>query len=202
MTRHTADTLRANLFLGPARQTVEWAERELTDARAAVRQSADRVGLPRDGIFSETKYVPRTTAHRWYKDGHAEGRGQGIDEIAGALKPPAQGDAFYDTWVHLQRFGVPQVDRILRDGDHDHVADRQSAEVVQLQDAIRKRSQPDLSGNARIGAPTTPGRLADAILAAGERARSDGADERPATKNPLAQAILDAARKAHTRDDQ
>jgi hypothetical protein len=190
MTRDTADTLRANLFLGPARKTVEWAERELTDARAAMRKAADRVGLSRDGIFAESKYVPRATADTWYHDGHREGRRQGIEEIAAALQPPGPGDAFHETWKMLQKFGPPRLDLI----DLDRAASRQDA-VVSIQDEIRRRD------TARYGEVTNPQALARQILAASERAKS-ATDSDPAPKRgPLAQAILDASKKAHRRED-
>jgi hypothetical protein len=70
-----------NTSLAEQRQRLRDAERELASARQSMRAAADAAGIARSGLFSDTHFVPRSTADGWYNDGVSEGRREVIDAL-------------------------------------------------------------------------------------------------------------------------
>ena len=84
------DHLRRRLGLVPSgeraslallRERLRRAESELEAARAAMRSGADAAGVERAGLFSDTRFVPRSTADNWHESGVAAGRREVIDAM-------------------------------------------------------------------------------------------------------------------------
>jgi hypothetical protein len=81
-------------------------------------------------------------------------------------------------------------------GGHPDGAQTPHDEVAAIQPRIfaEQTGSMAMERNAEIGAPTNPAKLADAVLAAGERARSGTDSDLAPEPDALAQAIIDAGK--------
>lgn len=187
-----ADRLRARLGLfnvnAPSlelfRQRMAKAETDLEAARDAMRGAADRAGIPRGGLMEGSRFILRTSGERWANEARADGIRQGRDHAFGLFERAGTSEfahiaAVLPKWKSGERSGAATaVD-----------------EVAEIQARIRKAREPDLSGNAQLGAATTPEALADQILAAGRRARSATDADPPRETTALSDAVLRAGRR-------
>jgi hypothetical protein len=177
----------SSLALGLARCAA--AEANLESARVTARAAARREGVKISGLFSESQFVMRGTAERWTDEARAEGHEQGAKEITAAYKmmlaPPSGVFAALAVAVRKAIAAGGFKDILGRDkgGAPGAADDPDAAEVAE---------QARIMAEAKI--------LAEKILAAGERARSDGSNERPEPTGK-AKRILDTAAKAHRRGD-
>ncbi|MFZ3352253.1 MAG: hypothetical protein WA268_15445 [Xanthobacteraceae bacterium] len=62
------------------RMRVETAERQLSQARADMSKRADELKISHHGLFSESKFVLRTSSESWQNDARKDGRNQGRKE--------------------------------------------------------------------------------------------------------------------------
>jgi hypothetical protein len=184
---HAVPTLAVDgMMLNVALSKVAEAERVLEAARSAARAAARAAGQKVSGLFSGSQFVNRSWAERIADEARAEGHEQGGKEMialyAKINAPPSPEYAALGRAVRAAVargelkgwFGIP------RDGD----------EAPSDPDAAEAAEQARIEAEAKI--------LAEKILAAGERARSDGSNERPPPTGK-AKRILDAARAAHRK---
>jgi hypothetical protein len=72
-----------------SRQRVAKAEAELEAAREAMRNAADKAGIPRANLFSESLFVARSSAEKWTDEAaarsHAEGKQAAYEEVTRAF---------------------------------------------------------------------------------------------------------------------
>jgi hypothetical protein len=165
---------------------VATAEANLESARAAARTVARSAGVKISGLFSESQFVGRGTAERWADEARAEGRDQGFRETVAAytrmLAPPSG---------EFAALAVAVRKAIAAGGFRSILGKDKAPTDAADSDAAEAEEQARIEVEAKI--------LAEKILAAGERARSDGSNERPAPTGKAAR-ILAAARKAHGRE--
>jgi hypothetical protein len=197
-----ADKLRVRLGLINApslellRQRMTQAETTLEATRAAMRTAADAGGIKRGGLFEGSKFVLRTAGERWAveaeKRGHLLGAEWMADKLERAHRPESEKmkDPFYRLAQGMLRRGVAGRD----------IGDTGLSEVGAIQARILKDREPDLSGNAAIGAATTSEALAEQILAAGKRARSPTDSDPEPEMNALSRAIVESGRKRRQED--
>jgi hypothetical protein len=171
------------LMLDVALGKIAEIERTLEGARDAARATARRAGVSGSYLFGETRFLPRSTAQRWRDEALERGKAERtalLIRVAEAVKNP---DPRFAGVGEALRRGMERgaFNTILGEAD-PNALDEAEAEA-----------------EAAARAKTT----AEQILAAGERARRDGANERPEPTG-LAKKILDAGRKAHRKigDDQ
>jgi hypothetical protein len=69
------------------RDEVATAEAALIQSRINLRAAAERKGLPTAGLFSETEFVPRSTAERWERAAERKGRDGMVDILMAVANP-------------------------------------------------------------------------------------------------------------------
>jgi hypothetical protein len=172
------------------------AEENLENARGAARAAARSAGKKISGLFSESAFIRRESGERWADEAagraHAEGKQAAYEEL---------------TRVFCRINGVDYEDAVAR---------AKISAKISKEDSARKQAEMrnagffdaveagDLKRAGRIlnellfpGGAQSSRRSADTarqIIAAGVRARSDGADERPGPEG-LAKLIVNSGRK-------
>src|SRR5665647_364237 len=86
--------------LANLRRALKAADRALLRARNELRAAVKRGALSTEGIFSETKFVMRTTAHRWAQDAKDQAETEKF-EIFEILRKMAKGDLAPSPFAHL-----------------------------------------------------------------------------------------------------
>jgi hypothetical protein len=174
--------------LAAALAEVARAEAALEAARSQARAQARREGKGVRNLFSEGKFVARGSAEKWCDQARAEGRNEVIDGMyeARGLDPKkerariaAESEAFgvmWDDYVAEWQATLKEAgfDAAVAAGDHVKAA------------AIFRAASPEISQAASTGAR---------IVAAAERARHSGSDERPAPTGLAAQIIRAGQRR-------
>jgi hypothetical protein len=169
------------------------AEANLESARVTARAAARQEGVKIVGLFEGSQFVWRATAERWRDEGIERGREETTAAYKMLLAPPS--GEFAELAAAVRR-------AIAAGGFKDYLGGKKKGEAPA--DAAADLD-PDALAEAEAAAKVEAEAkiLAAKILAAGERARSDGSNERPAPTG-RAKRILDVARAAHRRqgDDE
>lgn len=164
---HGMPSLTGTTSLASALAQVEQAEAALSAARSAARAAARRAGRSTRHLFDGHPFVARASAERWCDEARREGE-QAMANIFSRNLDTEAGNSS-SPFQHLAA-------RLLRSGAG----------------GMREQREAMLT---LLSTGTAPGSLADKILAAAARARSTGADERPAPTGKAAE-ILAAGEKA------
>jgi hypothetical protein len=175
---------------------VSIAERNLAEARDAARVAARQSGVPLANLFGKTQFVARSSGERWADEARAEGHAAG--------KQCAYEEV---TRVFCNMRGVSYEAEMARAKIWSKICKKDSERTqAKMREAgfYRAVESGDLDRAGRILNELFPveaqsGRrsaaeTARAILAAGERARSDGSNERPDPEG-LAKKIIDSGRR-------
>jgi vacuolar-type H+-ATPase subunit H len=177
--------------LDAALARVARAERELQDARAEARRLGRAAGKKLSALFEDSIFVKRSSAEAWCDEARAEAHLDGAnwlaDKLERAHRPESEKrkDPFYQLAARMVHKGQLGLD----------LTDKPVSEIDAIQARILKSREVDLSSNAAINAPTEHGKLAEAILAAGKRARSPTDSDPPGATNALSQEILRQGRR-------
>ena len=192
-------------LIGSARATtldaalarVARAERELQDARAEARRLGRAAGKKLSSLFEDSIFVKRSSAEAWSDEARSEGFERACGYFERALRPQSEKerDPFYRLAAGLVRRGLGHLNPPTGDARINAMS-----EVDQIQQRILKSRETDFS-NQMPGAPKEPGKLADAILAAGKRARSPTDADPPREMNALSAAIVAAGKKRRQEDE-
>jgi hypothetical protein len=179
------------MALAAALSRVSEIEVQLEEARSSARSTARRAGASLENLFGETAFVPRGTAQRWRDEGRAAGGEQRVQEITRALQAGANPDpkfaaarAWGKEMLHRRRAAGFADDAEL--SPEQNTALLRGTLVAQDSDAAEAEAQARVTAEAKA--------TADAIIQAGERARSDPSDERP-LPGGLAGKILKAGER-------
>jgi hypothetical protein len=147
-----------------ARSRVAKCESDLAAAREQMRGAAKAAGVKLGGLFAESLFVSRARAEEWCDTARDEGRAETIAAYARILAPPTPEEMALGAAVR----------RAIAAGGFKSVLGGDDAASLD-------------SSNAAAD-------LARRILAAGERARSTGENERPEPTG-LPRAIVNSGRK-------
>jgi hypothetical protein len=164
-----------------ARARVLKCETDLSAAREAMRVAAKQAGVSLANLFGDCSFTKRETGERWASEAREAGGEQRVREIVRAFSQPPN--------PALRAWG----DKMLRRRRAAGFADDATITADQWNTLLgggEVTATDDLDTDAKA--------TADAIIKAGERARSSGEHERPVPTGKAKQ-ILDAARKAHRR---
>ena len=182
---HAVPAAVEQMMLTAALGKITEIEKTLEDARDAARAAARRAGLSGSHLFEATSFIPRSTGHRWAAEARAAGGEQRVQEIIRAFSQPPNPAlrAWADRMLRRRRAaGIPDDVELTPDQSHALLC---GGELVPA-DEVETQAEAEAAARARS--------QAEAILAAGERARSDGSNERPAPTGLAAKVI--AAGKA------
>ena len=171
------------------------AETELATARAEARRLGRAEGKKLSSLFEESLFVKRSSMEAFCEEARREGYSAGIAWQVGAFERAVSGDGPF----HMAGLALVRAHREGREFGTLRARDAGApgmSEVDAIQARILKSRETDFS-NQMEGAPTESGKIAEAVLKAGAKARTPtGAHKDDAAPmNALSAEILRQGRR-------
>jgi hypothetical protein len=182
------------MLLTTALAKIDTIEKTLEAARDDARAAARRAGVSGAYLFEFTGFIPRSTGHRWRDEAREEGANERNALLIKVFQAAANPDPrFAGVAQQLRRIRQAAGCSLTEDRPDD--GERISAYLRLGHSVVDDDAVAEAEEQARIEAEAKD--RAELILRAGERARSDGSNERPEPTG-LAGKIV-AAGKARRR---